>query len=137
MCHDCPELKLLNDFFISVQLLIKALLIKKPWIQCQTTSHFSLFTEHHFYSLFLILRPYLNFQCDRLCLRHDVFLSRYRVPYFSHTALFHNSNEQHLDLYTKKNEKMVSSCFLVRKMDYVKTFLYRCWSTPIQNAKTL
>ena len=31
MCHGCPELKLLNDFLISVQLLIKELLIKKPY----------------------------------------------------------------------------------------------------------
>ena len=29
MCRGCPELKLLNEFLISVQLLIKELLIKK------------------------------------------------------------------------------------------------------------
>ena len=29
MCHGCPEPKLLNDFFISVQLLIKELFMKK------------------------------------------------------------------------------------------------------------
>ena len=28
-CHGCPELKLLNDFLISVQLLIKELVTKK------------------------------------------------------------------------------------------------------------
>ena len=45
MWHGCPELKLLNDFFISVQLLIKELLIKKiAYINPLSTNHESLRT---------------------------------------------------------------------------------------------
>ena len=38
MRHGCPKLKLLNDFLISVQLLIKELIIKKK--SCIETNGF-------------------------------------------------------------------------------------------------